>query len=96
MIVVFEVQISNLKQQPIVRDDALHERINGLESQLANVIEHCNKQCNCNSTVTTRTDSSSYDDQELHMKLDNITAAQMKYRVDLIMLSLHCLTIGSR
>ena len=70
MIIGFVIQrnqMSNLEQRLIARDIALGERIDDIESQLV----HCK---HCNSTV--HSDSSSYDDRELRMKVDNIDAVQ--------------------
>ena len=68
--VVQKNKISNLEQQSISRDDELQKRIHNLELQLLYVVEQC-KQCN-----STAESFSSYDDQELHMKLVTIGTAQ--------------------
>ena len=70
MIIGFMVQqnkLSKLELQLIAYNDSLSKRIDDLELQLS----HCKQ---CSSTV--HSNSSSYDDQELSMKLDNIVAAQ--------------------
>ena len=73
MIVGFVVQqnkISTLEQQLTAYNDSLShfsKRVDDLELQLS----HC-KQCN----LTVHSNSSSYNDLELNMKLDNVVAAQ--------------------
>jgi hypothetical protein len=70
MIVGFTVQqgqISELKQQLIAHNKSLNERIDDVVLQFVRC-KHCNS--------TAYSDSSSYDDQELRMKLENIAAAQ--------------------
>ena len=72
MIVGFGVQqhqISKLEHQLTAQNKSLSERIDDLQSQfLLHDCKHCNS--------TAYSDSCSYDDQDLRMKLDKIAAAQ--------------------
>lgn len=79
--IVQQNEISNLEQQLTAHINALSERIDDLESQHL----HC-KHCN----LTIHSDSSSYDDQELRMKLNNVCATQneMQSRLNTIQFAL--------
>ena len=72
--IVQQNKISNLEQRLTARINALSERIDDLESQNL----HC-KHCN----LTIHSDSSSYNDRELRMKLNNISATQNEMQIQL-------------